>query len=1019
MRQVLIAAALLAACVSPVFAQTYTQDFEHVTSAWFHSPPMGASHEGSTADVSKARAHSGSQSGHLSYKFSKRGNVSLTTDEYPIVLTQGSKLHLSVWIYGCGQNDFPNGGGITLVDSGNETFLYWLGKPLADSLDGSEWKHLTADIDVSKPAGHWGAKNTGVIQMPLRFLGFGLDHGPDVAAQGEIFIDDLVLTGGQSSSSAAPSSARLVLAVNNAAPGFAAPHKPCVVRVLAVGLPALASGKPATVEWRAMDFHGAEVARGEAPLDKTGGANFVVTPGVPGIVTVRAMVMGLDDSVIAKGETQIAAYAPHSSDLVDAGNPQPLLFGVCTHLHGLAPADAEREVAWIKALGFRACRFDCSWGAIEPDQGVWKWELYDRIFMLMKKYGIEPLPVMSYSTKWASTGNRNAKDWTDWANSPPDTKEFATFVRECARRYGSNVRYWEIWNEPDNGFWRGTPVQYAQLFDAAYASIKEVEPNAVVMNGGISEIRRPPDYVPKWIKAAHTQPDIFAYHSHAVFTGMLRASDFIRTDLKAGNWKMPVWNNEAGFSSSGSNTEQDQAIILAKKMSYAPALGDKAYFWYDLHNDPPDDPNDSERNFGLLRSDWSPKASAVAARTLIDALSGHRFIRRIEIENATQVYALLFGAPDGRSGVVSVWNEGSDSVPLLWSAPGKTSQTVLMGGSQLLCSSAGLIAISASPEPQFISFAGNPDQLKSIPSPLRLPAQIIVAPGDAQSVSIGFTNPLAQPMNGTLTLSAPIGWRVTPSTLSISIAPGARKQLTVVVTAPASAQLREALNVTFASQSLPSDLHAGVVLSSAVVVPRVASDPVSLGDPSTWPKPIVSLGRANLVSLYQNAPLDNMLFHGDDDLSARASVSRVPSGLRVGIRVRDDVHSQNEPVGAEWLGDSIQFAIALPSGVSYAWMAALTARGAVANLEIAPIGVSLGSASLPLAIRRDEISRETLYDLIIPSVLPGGAKLPDRFSMTLLVNDNDGGGRKGWVEWTPGIGRSKDPSLFQPIVVRP
>jgi len=64
----------------------------------------------------------------------------------------------------------------------------------------------------------------------------------------------------------------------------------------------------------------------------------------------------------------------------------------------------------------------------------------------------------------------------------------------------------------------------------------------------------------------------------------------------------------------------------------------------------------------------------------------------------------------------------------------------------------------------------------------------------------------------------------------------------------------------------------------------------------------------------------------------------------------------------------------------------------------------------PLAIRRAEAAKETLYDLIIPATLPGGAHLGDRLSITLLVNDNDGGGRKGWVEWTPGIGRSKDPT---------
>jgi hypothetical protein len=35
--------------------------------------------------------------------------------------------------------------------------------------------------------------------------------------------------------------------------------------------------------------------------------------------------------------------------------------------------------------------------------------------------------------------------------------------------------------------------------------------------------------------------------------------------------------------------------------------------------------------------------------------------------------------------------------------------------------------------------------------------------------------------------------------------------------------------------------------------------------------------------------------------------------------------------------------------------------------------------------------------------------------MSLLVNDNDGAGRKGWLEWTPGIGQTKDPSQYVPV----
>jgi len=36
-------------------------------------------------------------------------------------------------------------------------------------------------------------------------------------------------------------------------------------------------------------------------------------------------------------------------------------------------------------------------------------------------------------------------------------------------------------------------------------------------------------------------------------------------------------------------------------------------------------------------------------------------------------------------------------------------------------------------------------------------------------------------------------------------------------------------------------------------------------------------------------------------------------------------------------------------------------------------------------------------------------------SVSMLVNDNDGAVRKGWIEWGSGIGTGKDPALFRPV----
>lgn len=46
-----------------------------------------------------------------------------------------------------------------------------------------------------------------------------------------------------------------------------------------------------------------------------------------------------------------------------------------------------------------------------------------------------------------------------------------------------------------------------------------------------------------------------------------------------------------------------------------------------------------------------------------------------------------------------------------------------------------------------------------------------------------------------------------------------------------------------------------------------------------------------------------------------------------------------------------------------------------------------------------------------------GAALGDVVGLSILVNDADGLGREGWLEWTPGVGYTKDPSLFGDVIL--
>lgn len=765
-------------------------------------------------------------------------------------------------------------------------------------------------------------------------------------------------------------------------------------------------GGTGNIHWQARDFSGRVLAQGQQALDAAGNAQIQLQATDPGIVYVTA---AADANAASEAVTSFAVLSPEPA----AGDAAlPILYGISTHLQGLGARDAEREAALMKILGFRACRLDLPWTQVQPARGEWHWEVYDRVFPLLEKYGVTPAPVLAYTTRWASMGDQNATDARQWRYAPPVTADYVNFVREAARRYGRTTPYWEVWNEPDIASWQGTAGQYATLFEAASNAIHAEQPGALVMNGGFSETKRRPDFIPTWQKAVRVKPDIYAYHSHGNLGNMLRAGADAAGYMKSAGWNMPLWLNESGFSSSGRLTERDQAITLVKKMSAAPSLGFGAYFWYDLYNDGTD-PNENEHNFGLIHHDFTPKASAVAAHTLLTALGGCRFVRRIPLPELPQAYALLFERPDHSGGTLVLWNEATSSVPLYWKTPAATRVSI-MGETAHLAARDGLTVLAAAPEPVFLGFTGPAAAIEPAGPVLDFPASVTVAAGQSMRVPVTLRNPFPRDLSGQLAVTASGGWRVDPAELPGTVPAGASKTWNVRVTAPASTAGPESLRLEFTSPQLPESQIAQAQLSGAVVIPRRGAMP-TLGEVAAWGQPVARLSAGNRISLFEATPMQELHFHGDEDLSAEIYLKRVPQGLNLAVRARDDVLAQNEAPGEEWRGDSIQWALALPTGEHYEWFAALTKDGPVATLGIAPAGVKTGRMELPLWIHRE--GNETLYETILPDVLPGQRRLTDRFGFTLLVNDNDGSGRKGWAEWTPGIGRSKDPTQFQSIVV--
>jgi hypothetical protein len=139
-------------------------------------------------------------------------------------------------------------------------------------------------------------------------------------------------------------------------------------------------------------------------------------------------------------------------------------------------------------LGAEATRIWTFWGHIERQPHVYRWNQLDRAIRRSIEFGLEPWLNIVGSPHWACAASPIEPHP---ANICPPAKlgPYKRWLRKLVKRYRDQVRYYEIWNEPNLSYYwppQNDPIAYATLLKASYHSIKEVNPYAQVVIAGPS-----------------------------------------------------------------------------------------------------------------------------------------------------------------------------------------------------------------------------------------------------------------------------------------------------------------------------------------------------------------------------------------------------------------------------------------------------------------------------------------------------------------------------------------------------
>ena len=213
-------------------------------------------------------------------------------------------------------------------------------------------------------------------------------------------------------------------------------------------------------------------------------------------------------------------YGPKLVGELAALSPAPVY--IRTH-HLLCTGDGTAALKWGSTNAYTE---DAS------GNPVYDWTIVDRVLDTYVHAKAKPFVEIGFMPEALSTHptpyTRNwptPDDGQGWSYPPKDYAKWAELVRQwvlhSVERYGqAEVEgwYWELWNEPDISYWKGTPEEYDKLYDATAAAVKKALPSARVGGPATTGPGNPKAaaFLKQFLEhcaATHTPLDFITYHA--------------------------------------------------------------------------------------------------------------------------------------------------------------------------------------------------------------------------------------------------------------------------------------------------------------------------------------------------------------------------------------------------------------------------------------------------------------------------------------------------------------------------
>jgi hypothetical protein len=352
---------------------------------------------------------------------------------------------------------------------------------------------------------------------------------------------------------------------------------------------------------------------------------------------------------VAPGAAMLTAagdgYSPASSAVTDLPPAIPASFFGMTviNVSQVTPTVSYGSTRSWDAVGL-------SWAELNTAPGVYNFAALDNFIAASQAHGAEMIYTFGRTPPWASSQPNAASPYALGECAPPANFAYwDAFVTAIVTHAAGRIKYWEIWNEPnDPQFWCGNAQTRANdlitLAKRAYSIIKRLQPRAAVLSPALAGPSGP-----SWLNwylslGGKNYLDVVAFHGYS----SPRAEDILTVTANyravMATWGLagaPMRDTEGSWSNTVS------AVPIATQVGFIPksyllrqSLGLEAFNWYAWDGGP--------IWGGMWTSADGPSAAATSYAQTYQWMVGASMTAPCS-EDQTSVWSCRLSRPDGYS----------------------------------------------------------------------------------------------------------------------------------------------------------------------------------------------------------------------------------------------------------------------------------------------------------------------------------------------------------------------------------